>query len=97
MLFFLEKIKRETPKDAKLSSENRQNNAKFPEGMQSPCYPKHLLGSASLKEKNASTLATNCRRRVMVRVKMILIVILQIAIEFTDRATFKNDISLETK
>ena len=97
VLFFLEKIKRETPKDAKLSSENRQNNAKFPEGMQSPCYPKHLLGSASLKEKNASTLATNCRRRVMVRVKMILIVILQIAIEFTDHATFKSDIALETK
>ena len=88
MLFFLKKIKRGTPKAAKLSSEDRQNNAKFPEGMQSPCYPKHLLGSASLKEKNASTLATNCRRRVMVRVKMILIVILQIAIEFSDRATF---------
>ena len=51
VLFFLEKIKRETPKDAKLSSENRQNNAKFPESMHSPCYPKHLLGSASLKEK----------------------------------------------
>ena len=71
-------IKRETPKDAKLCSENRQNNAKFPEGMQFPCYPKHLLGSASLKEKNASTLAINCRRRVMVSVKMILIIILRL-------------------
>ena len=68
MLFFLEiEIKRETPKDAKLCSEKSQNNAKFPEGMQFPCYPKHLLGSASLKEKNASTLATNCRRRVIVK------------------------------
>ena len=83
-------MKRETPKVAKLSSENRQNNAEFSEGMQFPCYPKHFLGSASLKEKNASTLATNCRRRVIVRVKMILIIILQIAIEFADRATFET-------
>ena len=71
-------IKREKPKDAKLCSENRQNNAKFPEGMQFPCYPKNLLGSASLKEKNASTLAINCRRRVMVSVKMILIIIFRL-------------------